>query len=104
MLKFFHSYNKYYKENWTFFFPDCFRGWFLYSPTWLAADPYHLVAAVGSSMEKLEEFNPESQSVEDWLESFEARADCLNITNGDKKKWGDVNQWLGVLEDEFWRT
>ena len=36
-------------------------------------------------MEKLEEFNPESQSVEDWLESFEARADCLNITNGDKK-------------------
>ena len=39
-------------------------------------------------MEKLEEFNPETQSVEDWLETFEARAGCLNITNWDKKiKW-----------------
>ena len=39
-------------------------------------------------MEKLQEFTPDSQSVEDWLEEFEARADCLNIVSNDKKvKW-----------------
>ena len=39
-------------------------------------------------MEKLGEFDPDTQSVEDWLEGFEARADCLNINQGERKvKW-----------------
>ena len=36
-------------------------------------------------MEKLEEFDPDTQSVDDWLEGFEARAECLGITNLNKK-------------------
>ena len=36
-------------------------------------------------MEKLEEFNPDTQSVEDWLEGFEARATCSGITNLNRK-------------------
>ena len=36
-------------------------------------------------MEKLEEFNLESQLVEDWLDTFETRANCLVITNVQKK-------------------
>ena len=39
-------------------------------------------------MEKLGEFDPDTQSVEDWLEGFEARAECLNINQGERKvKW-----------------
>ena len=39
-------------------------------------------------MEKLGELDTDSQSVEDWLESFEARADCLSIHQVDRKlKW-----------------
>ena len=39
-------------------------------------------------MEKLGELDTDSQSVEDWLESFEARADCLGIHQVDRKlKW-----------------
>ena len=39
-------------------------------------------------MEKLGELDTDSQSVEDWLESFEARADCLGIHQTDRKiKW-----------------
>ena len=36
-------------------------------------------------MQKLQEFDPDTQSVDDWLESFEARAECLGITNVNKK-------------------
>ena len=36
-------------------------------------------------MEKLEEYSSDAQSVEDWLETFEIRAACLNITNDTKK-------------------
>ena len=39
-------------------------------------------------MEKLGELDTDSQSVEDWLEIFEARADCLGINQVDRKlKW-----------------
>ena len=39
-------------------------------------------------MEKLGELDTDSQSVEDWLEIFEARADCLGIHQTDRKiKW-----------------
>ena len=39
-------------------------------------------------MEKLGELDTDNQSVEDWLEIFEARAECLNVNQGDKKvKW-----------------
>ena len=39
-------------------------------------------------MEKLGELDTDSQSVEDWLETFEARADCLGIHQTDRKiKW-----------------
>ena len=39
-------------------------------------------------MEKLGELDTDSQSVEDWLENFEARADCLGIHQTDRKiKW-----------------
>ena len=38
-------------------------------------------------MEKLSEFSPDIQSVEDWLEGFEARADCLGVPAVDKLRW-----------------
>ena len=39
-------------------------------------------------MEKLEEFNPDQQSLEDWIEAFEARAACTgNIQSARKVQW-----------------
>ena len=39
-------------------------------------------------MEKLEEFNPDQQSLEDWIEGFEARAACTgNVQEARKVQW-----------------
>ena len=47
-----------------------------------------LVAVVGFKMEKLEEFNPDQQSLEDWIEAFEARAACTgNVQGARKVQW-----------------
>ena len=50
-------------------------------------------------MEKFEQFKPDEETIESWLDGFEARLLCHNIQSCEKKR-----NWCQVLVDEAGRS
>ena len=50
-------------------------------------------------MEKYEQFRPDEETIESWLDGFEARILCHNIQSGEKKR-----NWCQALVGEAGRS
>ena len=50
-------------------------------------------------MEKFEQFKPDEETIESWLDGFEARLLCHNIQTGEKKR-----NWCQALVGEAGRS